>query len=275
MVNILILGAGRSGTSMVAGLFRNSGTYQGARPVVPTESNPRGYYEDIDVNGLNDDIIESLIAASPLTRLRNLLRWKSRWSRQTYWLYSPRRAVLPAPTGALATRIQKQLAVRPFCYKDPRFSLTLPAWVPFLPHDTVFLVVFRAPALTVASTMRDVTTVYQPALDIPPRHVWRAYIHTYERLLAWADSERWLFVHYDTVLDGSALGTIRGFTGLGIDASELDPALNRSRGGHHRGLLANWHAERTFRRLLARAASDRMRLAGAAEHACEQGSNCP
>ena len=44
--NLIIAGAGRSGTSMVAGCFRNAGYYMGDIPLSRDEFNPKGYGED-------------------------------------------------------------------------------------------------------------------------------------------------------------------------------------------------------------------------------------
>ena len=50
--NIIILGSGRSGTSMVAGLFRNCGYYMGDNYILPRESNPKGFFEDSEINNI-------------------------------------------------------------------------------------------------------------------------------------------------------------------------------------------------------------------------------
>jgi hypothetical protein len=55
--NVLILGSGRSGTSMVAGTLAGAGWFVGARPYAPRSSNPKGFFESPDVNGVNELIL--------------------------------------------------------------------------------------------------------------------------------------------------------------------------------------------------------------------------
>lgn len=44
------------------------------------------------------------------------------------------------------------------CYKDPRFSYTLPAWLPYL-HDTRMICIFREPGLTAESIVTECRTM--------------------------------------------------------------------------------------------------------------------
>jgi len=46
----------------------------------------------------------------------------------------------------------------PLCYKDPRFSYTLPAWLPCL-HDTRRICIFREPGLTAESIVTECRTM--------------------------------------------------------------------------------------------------------------------
>ena len=58
MRSCLILGAGRSGTSMTAGLLRHSGAFFGFEMLGASPANPRGYYEDRLLNITNNLIIQ-------------------------------------------------------------------------------------------------------------------------------------------------------------------------------------------------------------------------
>ena len=66
--NVLILGSGRSGTSMVAGLFRDSGYYLGFDLLAASAANPYGYFEDTGITEINN----------------LLLRWMLGWGRQPH-----------------------------------------------------------------------------------------------------------------------------------------------------------------------------------------------
>ena len=52
-------------------------------------------------------------------------------------------------------RIAKLVKKVPFCFKDPRFSYTLPIWKPFI-QDTTFICVFREPALSAHSIFNEI-----------------------------------------------------------------------------------------------------------------------
>ena len=64
--NCLILGSGRSGTSMAAGILARAGYFMGAELWPADIGNPKGYFEDREVNKINDE----LIAPAPRRRRR-------------------------------------------------------------------------------------------------------------------------------------------------------------------------------------------------------------
>ncbi len=71
MRNCMILGSGRSGTSLVAGVLGNSGYFMGDKILQPTEGNPKGYFEDLEVNHINELILEPVVPKRP----RFLRKW--------------------------------------------------------------------------------------------------------------------------------------------------------------------------------------------------------
>jgi hypothetical protein len=73
--NLFILGSGRSGTSMVAGLFRNAGYFMGDKLHEPRHSNPLGFFEDAAVNNIN----ESILAWRVYPPTRQLRRRRNSW----------------------------------------------------------------------------------------------------------------------------------------------------------------------------------------------------
>ena len=67
MRNLIILGSGRSGTSAVAGLFRNvPGVFYGYETLAPSPGNERGYYECEVVNAINNLLIRQMTGAALL-----------------------------------------------------------------------------------------------------------------------------------------------------------------------------------------------------------------
>ena len=65
MKNVLILGSGRSGTSMVAGTLSKAGYFMGERLYKPRESNPKGFFEDPEINGINEALIAKVVPHRP------------------------------------------------------------------------------------------------------------------------------------------------------------------------------------------------------------------
>ena len=59
--NLFVLGCGRSGTSLVAGLFRNAGYFMGENLLRPRDGNPLGFFEDREVNSINEELIGPLL----------------------------------------------------------------------------------------------------------------------------------------------------------------------------------------------------------------------
>src|SRR5580693_5977635 len=128
MRDCFVLGCGRSGTSLTAGLLAESGYFMG-RELYPADAgNPRGYFEDRAVNGINEGLLAQLVpgARRSLTdKLRRRPRPTAGWFR---WLAELRTDQTVSCPPKLSERIEAQTAHRPFCFKDPRFSYTLGAW---------------------------------------------------------------------------------------------------------------------------------------------------
>lgn len=220
---------------MVAGTLAEAGYHMGENLHPPRDSNPKGFLEDAEVNDVNNELL------GPLVPKR---RWfMNRWFMRLPWV-GPRRGrserwlahvapgtPIPAPSPGTRERIARFTRRTPFCYKDPRFCYTLPVWRPFL-HDTVFVCVFRHPAATAASIVKEVrrhlhglAVDVEEALEIQRlmyRHVLDVHRH----------DGRWLFLHYDQVLAGLGLDRLEAFTGASVDRSFPDPSLRRSEPTH-------------------------------------------
>ena len=226
--NCVILGSGRSGTSMVAGTLHAAGYHMGDRLLPPTSSNPKGYFEDRAVNELNEDLLISVAPLRPSTRWGRLYPWRLPYGHR--WLAAVDLTATVRATPEIAARMRSLTRRRPFCLKDPRFCYTLDAWRPVL-GDAVFLCVFREPGRTASSMITDSRErEYLEDLRLSRRRALRIWTSMYQHIL---DRHRhrgdWLFVHYDQFLDGSAIPDVQALLGTRIDSSFADRRLARSR----------------------------------------------
>ncbi|MBL8841161.1 MAG: glycosyltransferase [Planctomycetes bacterium] len=218
MFNVLILGSGRSGTSMVAGSLKAAGYFMGDRLYPARDSNPRGFFEDPEVNGVNEALLARHVPA------------EQRLGPNQLWLAQLERSVPMQVTRPDAQRMGALLARAPWCFKDPRFSYTLPAWRPWI-GAAKFVCVFRDPAITAASIVKECRSAdYLRGVAVdPPRAlaIWRAH---YRQILAdHRHQGDWLFLHYDQVVAGDGLERLGEFLGAPVDRSFPTGELSRSR----------------------------------------------
>jgi len=217
MRNCLVLGSGRSGTSMVTGTLAQAGYAMGDQLYRPRTANPKGFFEDPEINGINEALLAGAVPAS------------SGLGENQRWL-----AALPVDTeiraaGALEARIRRATARRPYCYKDPRFAFTLPAWRPFL-EDFGLVCVFRHPLATAGSMVKEVgTAAYLRGVPFDlgrALELWAAIYRSVLRRHARRDS--WLFLHYDQALTPEGVGRLGRFLDAPVDADFPDALMRRS-----------------------------------------------
>ena len=124
--------------------------------------------------------------------------------------------------------IQRQVEHRPFCFKDPRFCYTLPAWRPAL-GDAVFLCVFRDPADTAVSILRECRSAgYLKTLAMDFDRAVEVWTLMYRHVLKQHGAGEWLFLHYEQVLTDEGLDRIARFVDVDVDRDFPDRALKRS-----------------------------------------------
>ncbi|HKQ43978.1 MAG TPA: hypothetical protein VJS47_01160 [Rhizomicrobium sp.] len=228
MKNVIILGAGRSGTSLSAGALSEAGYFMGDDLLEARSTNPKGFFEDRHINWLNERI---LFTQMPL------------WRRMPYVGRLP--SAVPGPNHMWLARVPldaklnkskdvlddiQALVVRePFCFKDPRFSYTLPAWRPYL-QNTVFLCVFRDPAVMITSTQKSLATApYLANLKLTATHLNRTWELIYGHILERHRREgRWLFMHYEQFFDSTALERLSEFAEAPVSGGFAERSLQRS-----------------------------------------------
>jgi hypothetical protein len=232
MKNCIVLGSGRSGTSMVAGTLAKSGYFMGNHPtphtVKPEEFNPKGQYEDVEINGINETILEPVVPKRPL--LVGNIFYRDRPVRPQRWLARvPLHTTIPSPLEAVE-KIIVLTKNSPFCFKDPRFSYTLPVWQPYL-HNTVFLCIFRDPASTVKSILKNSKTArHLKGFSINSEQALEMWTLMYQHIIEFHSTKGdWLFLEYNQVLTEEGLAKLEEFTEAKVDKSFPDGTIRRTR----------------------------------------------
>ncbi len=233
----LILGTGRSGTSMLSGLLYEAGYYFGENLYPGRPTNPKGFFECALVNRLNEELLRSGDDADTAYTRSFSARQPGRPRKNPglgrRWLCALEAPVSADHTPVAARERIRQLAARqPFAYKDPRFCYTLPAWEPHLPPNTVFLCIFRHPAVTVASILKEVQTMsYLQDLDLDTDVAHAIYRLQYAQVLRYAAQrpEQFVFVHYQQILQGDGIARVSERLGVPLTPRFVDPRLQRSR----------------------------------------------
>lgn len=221
MKNVLILGSGRSGTSLAAGLLSKSGYFMGDNLYPPRNSNPKGFFEAPEINGINESLLTYVlpqkIGADEIPG--DGQRWLARVDLDV---------VFPQDDSVIQ-RIRHVTQREPYCFKDPRFSYTLPVWRPYL-SNTVFICIFRDPATTVKSILKECRDLeYLHSLTIDREVTQEVWFLIYKHILdIHSHKGDWLFVHYEQLLSEKGLNKFEQFTGAKIDRSFPEKVLNRS-----------------------------------------------
>jgi len=195
----------------------------------PSTDNPKGFYEDREVNSINEVLLSAVTPAQPPGCNNNSsdsILWGWRWLADV-----PVDATLQC-TPILSKKIKKLTGNSPFCFKDPRFCYTLPVWRPYL-DNCVFLCVFREPAHTAHSILKVCERGnYLHGLVIDFDEALQRWQSMYRRVL---DSHRkqgnWLFLHYRQILSGSASPRLEEFLKARIKSDFADNSLSHAFNG--------------------------------------------
>jgi hypothetical protein len=214
--NCIILGSGRSGTSTAAECLSSSGYFMGHALLPPRVSNPTGVFEDFTVRSINEEILSPLV----LPRRANVAEDRALPEQWQRWLARiPTETPVPS-SSRIDTAIGNLVSNEPYCFKDPRFSYSLPAWRPHL-KGAVFICMFRDPASCATSIVK-FTQEFEPmrSLDISfdgALEAWsllNRHIIEIHRLQG-----EWLFLHLDQLIFGNGLDRLHEFTGAKVDHS--------------------------------------------------------
>jgi hypothetical protein len=212
---------------MVAGCLAKAGFFMGAQLYPPRESNPKGFFEDPEINGINESLLARVLPKRP--PLLGQWFFRDRPIAGQMWLARIPVGTLIPSTPEIAERIRKVTTQEPYCFKDPRFAYTLPIWRPFL-KNTVFVCIFRDPAATAHSILKECKD--SPVLQsfaITRSQVFDVWTLMYKHILEIHRHDgAWLFVHYDQVLHGECLDRLEAFVDARVDRLFPEPWLRRS-----------------------------------------------
>jgi hypothetical protein len=225
--SVLICGAGRSGTSALAGMVDQGSHFHGDNLFPASPSNPKGFFENYDINDLNEELL--LRSATAHMGSEAVGRVYGEYRRGQYWLarWPEAMTVLQAPD--LQTRIRALVQRQPLCFKDPRFSVTAPAWLEELPQAVV-LCIFRPPAVTAESILHECRSA-DYLLDhrisvVDAFELWRLSYRRMVRL--YASGAQVLFVRYADLFDPARLRALEAQLGLPLVRSFAEGALDRT-----------------------------------------------
>ncbi|MEM7145924.1 MAG: hypothetical protein AAF591_12375 [Verrucomicrobiota bacterium] len=142
-MQVIVLGAHRSGTSVTAGLIRMMGFVAGEDEQLellsPTRENPKGYFERRDVVELNDRILHAMRGD-----------WCSVIGLEDAEMDEGERVEIVRSIERMTGVLEGN---ERWFLKDPRLSLTLPYWIDHLDHPIV-VHPFRSP-VEVALSLRE------------------------------------------------------------------------------------------------------------------------
>ncbi|MEX0786538.1 MAG: sulfotransferase [Dehalococcoidia bacterium] len=200
---IVVTGTGRSGTSAVARVLHESGLSMGERFRTPTPENPTGFYEELPVCDLNDAIMAEAGAG-------NLARW-------------PARSTVLAVGERYRERMRALVSEGSVAgWKDPRFSVTLEAWLPHLPRRPRLVICLRSSEAFLHSVMQAYGLLQRGLIE-------RWWANELRRLLDLVRdySLEATCVEYDDLVlrPQETIAALSEFLGRPLDAGYVDPGL--------------------------------------------------
>ena len=206
---VVVAGMGRSGTSMVSRLCgilgMDLGDQEAMLPAVAGD-NPRGYWEQTDVVALDDEILSKYGSGW----------WVDSRPLPDDWREHPDAPALLDRGRALLGQLYR--AERPWCFKDPRASLTLPLWHHLVP-ELACIVCVRHPAEVARSLQTRVADLYPVDWTV---RTWLRYTSAALRFTAGMPR---LVVFYEDLVARPAAEVERLWEFLSGDGRRLDPWL--------------------------------------------------
>ena len=206
---IIVTGTGRSGTSAVARVLHESGVRMGSEFDPPSEFNAEGFYEEVGLRVMNEQILAELGIAGI---------WRSgRW---------PWRSTVLAAATHYGDQMDALAASALDGWKDPILNVTLEAWLPYLPSRPKLVVCLRSPDAYAESVARKFGLADRATMR-------RRWDREYRRLLAVIRDYQIeaTCVEYDALVEHPepVVAALAEFVGHPLQAEYVNPPLRRFR----------------------------------------------
>ncbi len=238
MKNCLIMGFGRSGTSLMGGILHQVGYYMGEELYPPRNTNPKGFFENAIINDINERILSKYdfgVMHNDAPTFKKIFSPYNPGTGQRWLTYITKDVDINTLDELSKNEIKKAISVEGYAYKDPRFNYTLGIWNRFVDTDTIYICVFRQPDIVVESVITECNTSdYLSNFYINREIAFKLWFNSYSHLLINLNSallRRTVFVNYEQLLSGEALDLLSVKLDVNIDSSFVEPKLNRSKPG--------------------------------------------
>ena len=238
MKDCLIMGFGRSGTSLMGGMLHQAGYYMGKDLYPPRHSNPKGFFENANINGINERILSMYDFALSHNDVPIFNKKFSPYKPGVghRWLSNiPEDVDIINLDNLSEKEILQAVSVKSYAYKDPRFNYTLGLWNKFIETDVVYICVFRQPSIVVESVITECKTAgYLSEFYINRDIAFNLWFNSYTHLFKNLNStllKKTIFVHYEQLLSGEAIPVLSEKIGVHIDSGFTELNLNRSKTG--------------------------------------------
>jgi hypothetical protein len=220
----------------MGGILHQAGYYMGDDLYPPRNTNPKGFFENAFINGINERIMKKFDYSQMHDTFPAYEKYYSPYhpGEGHRWLsFVPPDVMVGGADEAIQGDIKGAVNHPGFAYKDPRFNYTLGAWTPWLEQETVFICLFREPEVTIQSVVTECNNAdYLSDFYIDysiAEELWRnSYLHLLQ-LLDQEDPARYVFVHYQQLISGNILARLSDFLGVILSPAFVDRELDRTR----------------------------------------------
>ncbi|MFT6044430.1 MAG: hypothetical protein ACI9WC_000127 [Arenicella sp.] len=192
---IIVLGIGRSGTSMMSSLVQRWARYKGnpGKRTIIDPSNPKGYFESVGVQSV------SVGAVSHLIQSRGISSWSPSFNKHLLSLVEDNTRF----ASALEYQFKRLRDVGvPWCSKAPILSVTVALWEHFV-TDPVLVISVRNPYDTARSLLRLEDKKESKEGITLNLLLWQHYL--IRILKDTAKFERRIFIHYEDIIENPEL----------------------------------------------------------------------